>query len=379
VTSPLHLADLRRYAIARTLAPANDLQAAIDRLGYLQADPIRAPARAQDLALRHRVAGYRAGDLERAYPTLAVEEDYFVNYGFVSRPLHALMHPRVVRPAWSRSRRARAQAVLEFVRERGYAHPRDVDAHFAHGAVVNAWGGSSNATTHLLDGMHYRGMLRVLRRDAGIRVYGVRAVSAAEHELSPRTCLDALIDVALRKYAPLPARSLSILVRRLRYATPQMARGIDDALARVKRRLAHAHVEGIEWYWPADESPHAMADAIDDEVRLLSPFDPIVWDRARFERFFGWPYRFEAYTPVAKRKLGYYALPLLYRDAVIGWANLATTNGKLSSEFGYVDDEPRGRDFERAIARELTRMRRFLRPAAGARGEPAADTESPDR
>ena len=54
-------------------------------LGFVQADPIRAPARAQDLTLRHRVAGYRAGDLERRYPTLAIEEDRFVNYGFLPR------------------------------------------------------------------------------------------------------------------------------------------------------------------------------------------------------------------------------------------------------------------------------------------------------
>ena len=358
--------------------PSDDLQAAIDRWGFLQADPIRAPARAQDLALRHRVTDYRAGDLERAYPTLAIEEDFFVNYGFVSRTLHALMHPRIVRPAWSRSRRARAQAVLEFVRERGYAHPRDVDAHFAHGAVVNAWGGSSNATTHLLDAMHYRGLLRVLRREGGIRVYGLRAASAAAHALLPRARLDALVDVAVRKYAPLPARSLAILVRRLRYATPQLARGIDDALARAKRRLAHARVDGVDWHWPVDESPQATADALDDEVRLLSPFDPIVWDRQRFERFFGWHYRFEAYTPVAKRKLGYYALPLLYRDAVIGWANLTATNGTLASEFGYVDGKPRGRDFDRAVEREVTRMRRFLRPAPVARAGPHADSEPAD-
>jgi uncharacterized protein YcaQ len=51
----------------------------------VQADPIRAPARAQDLTLRHRVAGYLAGDLERRYPKLAVEEDFFVNYGFLPR------------------------------------------------------------------------------------------------------------------------------------------------------------------------------------------------------------------------------------------------------------------------------------------------------
>ena len=58
-------------------------------------------------------------------------------------------------------------------------------------------------------------------------------------------------------------------------------------------------------------------------MRLLAPFDPVVWDRRRFELFWGWAYRFEAYTPAPKRKLGYYALPLLWRDRVIGWGNLS--------------------------------------------------------
>ncbi|HEY7787133.1 MAG TPA: crosslink repair DNA glycosylase YcaQ family protein, partial [Casimicrobiaceae bacterium] len=163
------LAELRRFAIARSLFPPIDLQGAVDRLGFVQADPIRAPARAQDLVLRHRVAGYRAGDLDRRYPTLDIEEDFFVNYGFLPRANHALMHPRSVRTTWSAAKKKRAQAVLEFVRERGEAHPRDVEERFAHGAVVNAWGGSSNATTHLLDAMHYRGWLRVVRREGGIR------------------------------------------------------------------------------------------------------------------------------------------------------------------------------------------------------------------
>ena len=314
----MRLADLRRYAVARTLFPPTDLAAAIDRLGFVQADPIRAPARAQDLVLRHRVAGYRAGDLDRAYPSLDVEEDFFVNYGFVPRASYALMHPRVVRPAWSAARRKRAQAVRDFIGERGFAHPRDIEARFAHGAVINAWGGTSNATTHLLDAMHYRGWLRVVRREAGIRIYAVRPERGPEALPSPRSRLDALVDVVVRKYAPLPAARLGSVVRRLRYGAPQLARGIDAALHRAKRRLAHSRVDGADWYWPADEAPAAYADAVDGEVRLLAPFDPIVWDRARFERFWRWAYRFEAYTPARKRKLGYYALPLLYGDAVIG-------------------------------------------------------------
>ena len=174
MNSKLTVAHLRRYAVARSLFAPTGLEEAVQALGFVQADPIRAPARAQDLTLRHRVTGYRAGDLERLYPTLAVEEDAFVNYGFLPRAHYALMHPRVPRTRWGPATRRRAQAVLDFVRERGDAHPRDVDAHFAHGAVRNYWGGSSNATTHLLDGMHYRGLLRVARRDNGIRVYAAR-------------------------------------------------------------------------------------------------------------------------------------------------------------------------------------------------------------
>lgn len=75
-TPPITLAALRRYAVARTLFAPTSLPAAIKRLGFVQADPIRAPARAQDLTLRHRVKSYRAGDLERRYAALGVEGDF---------------------------------------------------------------------------------------------------------------------------------------------------------------------------------------------------------------------------------------------------------------------------------------------------------------
>ena len=76
----------------------------------------------------------------------------------------------------------------------------------------------------------------------------------------------------------------------------------------------------------------------------------------------GWPYRFEAYTPVAKRKLGYYPLPLLWRDRVIGWGNVSMKNGALQSDLGYVASRaPRERAFEPAVEAELERMRVFLR------------------
>src|SRR3954463_1064120 len=99
------------------------LERALDRFGFVQADPIRAPARAQDLTLRHRVKGYRAGDLERLYPELGLEEGFFINYGFLSRADYALMHPRVSREL-TRGLRTRAAAIAAFVAERGTVHPR---------------------------------------------------------------------------------------------------------------------------------------------------------------------------------------------------------------------------------------------------------------
>jgi uncharacterized protein len=96
---PSTLDDLRRYSIALSLFKPTTLPKAIVRLGFVQADLIRAPARAQDLTLRHRVVDYRAGDLERRYPRLVIEEDLFINYGFLPRDVRVLMHPRKAREA----------------------------------------------------------------------------------------------------------------------------------------------------------------------------------------------------------------------------------------------------------------------------------------
>ena len=80
-----NLQQLRVYAISHSLFHPVTLKAAIQRMGFVQADPIRSPARAQDLILRHRVENYKAGDLERHYRSLDIEEDYLYAYGFLSR------------------------------------------------------------------------------------------------------------------------------------------------------------------------------------------------------------------------------------------------------------------------------------------------------
>jgi uncharacterized protein YcaQ len=358
-TRPPTLSDLRRFAIARSLFKPTTLSKAIAKLGFVQADPIRAPARAQDLTLRHRVSNYRAGDLERRYSKLPIEEDFFVNYGFVPREVHVLMHPRKARQAWTKARWRQANEVLDFVRERGVVHPREVDSHFAHGKTTNWFGGSSNASTQLLDGMHYRGLLRIARREGGVRLYAARATHVPPAD--PAATMDTLVDIAVRLYAPLPASSLSQLVMLLQHAVPHWRDARKSAVVRAKARLPHATVDGHTWYWPEGENPRSRRHVVGDVVRLLAPFDPVVWDRRRFEHFWGWAYRFEAYTPAPKRVRGYYALPLLWREAVVGWGNLAVIGGKLKSSFGYASGHaPNDAAFRRELDAELGRMKTFL-------------------
>ena len=240
------LGDLRRYAIARSLFPSTTLGRAINKLGFVQADPIRAPARAQDLILRHRVNNYRAGDLEKRYRKLAIEEDFFVNYGFLTRSLQQRMHPRRFPKPWPVAWQRQAREILDFIAEHGPTHPRAINQHFNHGKVTNWFGGRSNVSTQLMDDMHYRGMLRVSHRENGIRVYAAPAQSLSTPDtVTARENMDALIDVIVDQYAPLPVASLRQLVRFLRRGVPQFSADKTAALARATQRVAkigRAHV-----------------------------------------------------------------------------------------------------------------------------------------
>lgn len=354
------LSQLKRYAITRSLFEPTTLARAIARLGFVQADPIRAPARAQDLTLRPRVAGYRAGDLERHYARLGIEEDFFINYGFMTPQFRALLHPRSGLKAMSRTHARLAEQILQLVVSRGTVHPREVEKQLGSGTTINWWGSASNTTTRLLDQLHFRGLLRVAGRDAGIRLYAPGGALPAR-ERGDLSSLDALIDVAVRKYAPLPAASLTPLIGRLRYGTPQWRASIKAAVQRAKQRLTSEHIDGVDWFWPADEQLPRPTREPEERVRLLAPFDPVVWDRRRFELFWGWQYRFEAYTPAHQRKLGYYALPLLWRDQIIGWGNLSVADGRLSASLGYVAGKaPSARAFKLALEQELGDFERFL-------------------
>jgi uncharacterized protein YcaQ len=353
------IAWLRQQALGWSLASHATLATALASMEFVQCDPIRAPARAQDLILRHRADGYRAGDLERRYPQLDVDEDYFYVYGVAARRLRPLLHPR--RPGAKHVPQGLEARVLAFVKRNGVTHPRELQAEFGSDRVPGDWGGQSAATTQILDVLHHRGLLRVARRDSGVRVY--EPAPPLGRALDPDRRVRALVLLAARSLAPVPEETLSGTVSRL----CRVLRGVTGR-AVIRELLAAGdlegrHIDSIHYLWPAELVPVETEPPA--RVRFLAPFDPVVWDRRRFEHVWGWAYRFEAYTPAAKRRLGYYAMPLLWRENVIGWTNCTRGPNGLTVDVGYVDRRPRQRLFASALDEEIARLEDFLSHEAG--------------
>jgi uncharacterized protein len=161
--------------------------------------------------------------------------------------------------------------------------------------------------------------------------------------------------VYARIFAPSPEKSLQSVIARHRElgSTRQMLTGMIRS-----GELRKDIVDGVSYVspavdWPSGEGPR--------QVQFLAPFDPVVWDRARFEHLWGWSYRFEAYTPVKKRVRGYYAMPMLWATNFIGWANATNVEDKLDVSVGYVNTQPRGTEFRRELDAEIARLAEFLR------------------
>jgi uncharacterized protein YcaQ len=294
---------------------------------------------------------------------LAIEEAFFINYGFLPRETLALLHPRGTPrawDAWDAKMQARAQEVLAFVRQHGDTYPKDVQAQFNHGRIKR-WGADLNVSNHLLEGLHYRGLLRVTRREAGTRIY--QAVEHQPLEDSPEARLaraGQFLDLLINLYAPLPATSLSYLCTLLRYGVSHLAAEVRQLQQNSKSRYAHAQIDGRLWLWPQNEKAIAARDSIDDRLRFLAPFDPVVWDRRRFQLFWGWEYKLEAYMPAHKRRMGHYALPMLWGEQMLGWANLKVVDGRLQPELGFTGPRPRDRAFQAALDEALQQMHLFL-------------------
>ncbi len=354
----LGLKEFRRRLVAGSFPEFSNLAAALEGLRFVQADPIRSPARAQDLMLRQRVIDYQVGELEQSFPELDAEEGYLFAYGF--------MRPEVWRDLRWRPRAKLTtleREVLAVVAELGEAHPRGLDERFGKRTVKNCWGGKSQVTKRILEDLHHHGYLRVSRREKGVRVYNVPGISE-EAETDPMERYSRLALTTVHVFGPTSKRFLISELGRLNYLIPRRGdreRTVDRLVS--SGLVSEIEVDGVDYILIRNDWRRGE---VIDGVRILAPFDPLVRNRKRFEQVWGWPYRFEAYVPAAKRERGYYAMPVLWRDDVIGWANAKVNKKRLEVNIGYVEKRPRSKAFRLAIETEVEAMTTFLRLDSGA-------------
>jgi uncharacterized protein len=282
-------AEARRLAVRSQLldGSATDVLATVRHLGFLQLDPIATVAPAQHLVLWSRLGEYDVAELDR----LCWEERALVEWDAMLWPMEQLPLIRGLMRRWRASSHYLAERwVREFVaenaafrryvlrelRRRGPLPSRELEDRARGEAERHRWYGPRRVGL-MLTSLHLRGEIAIAGRLGGQRLW----------------------DLTERVWPATPAMSL---------------REAERGLAELRFRALGVRSTPRGW----EAYPDAKDGPVPDRVTFLSPFDRLIHDRDRAEALFGFHYRLEVFVPKAKREYGYYVLPILRGDALIG-------------------------------------------------------------
>jgi uncharacterized protein len=368
----------RRLAIAaqrldgptpRRRPGAEELLDVCRSLRCLQLDPTGVVARSHLLVLFSRLGPFDTALLERlAYRDRALFEYWAHEASLVlteDLPLHRWemrRHPRHPRAVawWERNAAFRAH-ILERLRADGPLRAREIEDRSAEPWSSTGWTHERNVA-RMLDFMWGRGQVGITGRAGGARLWdlmerclppGAPDGVPGDRELTRRAALLAIGALGV-------ARAPHIRAHFTRGRYPELPAAL-DRLAR-EGLLERVAVDGLgdDW-WVRTEDVDALADGAGPLGRtaLLSPFDNLLCDRARTEQLFGFSHRLEIYVPRAQRRWGYFVLPILHRDRLIGRADLAMdrrANRLVAHAIHREPRAPRGVTVARAIRRALERL-----------------------
>jgi uncharacterized protein YcaQ len=283
--------EARRIAIrAQALdGSATSVLDTVHRLGSLQIDPVSTVAPPQHLILWSRLrAAFDTAELDR----LLWEEKRLFEWGAFIRPIETLplirARMRRRRGKYAHERRGTEflaanrrfkNFVLRELEEKGPMLSREIEGDAVRTWTSHGWYGDRNVAV-MLEILHGRGLVAVAGRQNGQRLW----------------------DLAGRWYPP-ETEKVSL-------------REAERRLAEMRFRALGVRLTRNGW----EAHPEATDGPVPDRATLLSPFDRLIHDRDRTEALFGFHYRLEMYVPKAKREYGYYVLPLLVGDRLVGRA-----------------------------------------------------------
>jgi uncharacterized protein YcaQ len=341
----LSLAAARRIALAaqgfgapkRAVMGWAPLGRTLGRLALHQIDSVNVLARAHYLPAFSRLGPYDRALIDRAAWGRCSERRLFEYWAHEASLLPLALHPllrwRMARAergeagwkylrTFARERRAEADAILERIAADGPMAASD----FEHGKSRSGWW-EWGVTKHALEYLFWSGRLTTAtRRGSFERVYDLSERVIPKPILALPTPDEA---EAQRRLVELSARALGIAtatdLRDYFRLGPAETRA---AIAELTEAGTLLPVAVESWRPPAFLHAEARRPRRIDAQALLAPFDPLIWERARAERLFGFRYRIEIYTPAAKRVHGYYVLPFLLDEKLVARVDLKSDRAR---------------------------------------------------
>ena len=331
----------RRLAVSRQRltgppAPADPeaIMSVVTDLGGLQIDPISVVARSHLLVLWSRLGGYDPADLEALLWRERRLFEYWTHAAAIvcthDYPIHSLLmrrHPRHQQLRnWLAANQTLRRSILRQLRANGPLPTRAIEDRAEVAWQSSGWTGGRNVD-RMLDLLWTQGRIMVAGRQGQQRVWDLAERVLPDWAPTRRPPEREVVRLAAQR----SLRALGVATARDidRHFTAYRYPGLDGVLATLERagRVERVRVaaDGSEhpgpWYVHADDLPlleRLQAGDWQPRTTLLSPFDNLLINRERTERLFGFHYRMEIYVPKAARRYGYYVLPILHGDRLVG-------------------------------------------------------------
>lgn len=346
------------------------MKAELDRLHLLQIDSVNVLTRSHYLPLFSRLGPYAQKTLdERSFGDgkRALFECWAHEASLLPFALHPLMRWRMARARagegtyqqmnrFGREERRYLKQVLDFISRNGPSAASDVPG---GGKAEGGWWGWSRGKL-ALETLFDQGLVTTATRRGFERLYDIpeRVIPADILNLPTLREADAISQLMARSAEALGIATEADLRDYFRLPLAEsraaLAALVEDGT------LIPTAVEG--WKQKAFRHRDAKLPRKAGGQALLSPFDPVVWERTRAERLFGFRYRLEIYTPAARRSFGYYVLPFLHHDRLAGRVCLKADRqaGILRANAAYHEASADPGDTAEALAKELQMMATWL-------------------